>query len=602
MSTLGRSIGVLSNFDRRKLLLIIFLQVSMGFLDLIGVIALGLLTSLAVMGNSKSNFEDSAFDFLGFIDTSNGDVQSEMLILALITASFLVGKTFASIFLTRKVFTFLSSRGAQISSQMVRSILSQPLNMMRKRTTQEIVFSVTTGVEVILLQVLATFAVLISDISLLLIMGVGLFILDPVISSLTLLMFTLTAVALYFFMNVRVTNLGMENTRLSVLSSEKILEVLLNFRESVVRNRQFYYYKQITEIRNSLARNLSEMNFLPYISKYVLETTIVLGGLIIGVSAFAFQDPSSATATVAIFLAAGSRIAPATLRIQQGSILIRGALGKADATLTFIEQLMNSGLRVQDFDSVDFNYPGFVPEIKVKDLNFSYREKPGNTLVNIACEIAPGSSVAIVGPSGSGKTTFVDILLGVLLPDSGNITISGVAPQAASENWPGAMSYVPQEVALIAGSVRDNISLGFSDSEDRERRVQCAIQKAGISSFINSLPSGLDTQVGERGSKLSGGQRQLIGVARALYTNPRILVLDEATSSLDAESESNLIGALNELDGQITIIMIAHRLSAIRNFQRLMYFSGGRLISSGTFQRVKEDVPDFEHQAKLMGL
>ena len=210
--------------------------------------------------------------------------------------------------------------------------------------------------------------------------------------------------------------------------------------------------------------------------------------------------------------------------------------------------------------------------------------------------------MAFVGSSGAGKSTLVDLLLGVLIPDSGQIIISGERPSIAIETSPGAIAYVPQDVATAIGTVRENIALGFPNEFATDERIYKALKIAHLETFVDSLENKADTQVGERGAKLSGGQRQRLGIARAMFTNPKLLVLDEATSSLDAETEASVSAAIQSLRGGTTILMIAHRLATVRTADLVIYLADGHILAQGNFAEVRASVPDFDKQARLLGL
>jgi len=216
--------------------------------------------------------------------------------------------------------------------------------------------------------------------------------------------------------------------------------------------------------------------------------------------------------------------------------------------------------------------------------------------------IGSGKSIAIVGPSGAGKTSIVDVLLGVLNPDEGKISISNLSPLAAVAKWPGAVSYVPQDVTISNGTIRQNVALGYPEDVASDELVSEAIRIAQLTDFVASLPNGLDTHVGERGTKISGGQRQRLGIARAMFTKPKLLVLDEATSSLDGQTESDISDAIHNLKGTVTVVMIAHRLSTVRNADTVIYMDQGKILAQGTFEEVRNSIPDFDNQARLMGL
>jgi ABC-type multidrug transport system fused ATPase/permease subunit len=454
----------------------------------------------------------------------------------------------------------------------------------------------------VVLQVIATVVVLISDLSLLIVMALGLFIVDPVTSLGTFFVFGVIAYLLYLYMHVRAGALGERSTELNIVSNEKIVEVFSSYRESVVRNRRDYYGREIGKLRYSLADVSAEVFFMPYVSKYVIETAVIVGAVAIGAAQFILQDAAHAVATLAIFLAAGTRIAPAVLRVQQGSIQVRSSIGQAAPTLELIEELGDADLTKNTDDSVDIEHSGFEANISANGLTLTYPGKNSPAISNISIDIPRGTSVALVGPSGAGKTSFVDLLLGVLTPDQGNVKISGVSPLIAVAKWPGAVSYVPQDVVIAAGTIRENVSLGYPAVEATDELVMSALKIAHLDDLVRELPEGIDTQVGERGAKISGGQRQRLGIARAMFTRPHLLVLDEATSALDGETEAGISSAIHALRGSTTVVMIAHRLSTVRNADIVVYLDQGRIAAKGTFEEVRAAVPDFDRQAKLMGL
>ena len=216
--------------------------------------------------------------------------------------------------------------------------------------------------------------------------------------------------------------------------------------------------------------------------------------------------------------------------------------------------------------------------------------------------IKSGTITAIVGPSGAGKTTLVDLLLGVLEPDEGEVKISGVNPKNAIQKWPGSISYVPQSIFISMDSVRGNIGLGYPATQIPDDRVWEALTLVKLDQMVKDLENGLDSTLGEAGAEISGGQRQRIGIARALFTKPKVLVLDEATSALDAQTEKVISDSIEKLLGQTSVIIVAHRLSTVRRATQVVYIDNGSILASGTFEEVRSLVPDFDQQAKLMGL
>ena len=601
-SVLARSVSVLSKPDRKKVMAVVVIQISLGALDLLGVALIGVLGALAVNGVQSRPPGDRVNQILQVLGVADEQFQIQAAVLGLTATVVLIVRTICSIFFLRRTLFFLSRRGAQISATLVAKLLSQSILAIQSRTSQEILYSVTIGVGSITLGVLGTIVSLISDVALLSIMAVGLFIVEPTLAFSTFAVFSAIAYVMYWLTQRRAHILGAQNAQFSVESNEKIMEVLLSYRESVVKNRRYFYSREIGKIRVKLANSTAEAAFLPYISKYVIETTLVLSALGISAVQFMLQDAAHAVATLSVFLAAGTRIAPAVLRVQQSALGVRASLGAAGPTLDLIDSLHNVEDLEETSDSVETEHLDFLPSISVENINFSYPGEESRAIDNVSFNVASGTSVAIVGSSGAGKTTLVDLLLGILKPDSGTILVSGENPKGAISKWPGAISYVPQDVMISNGTIRENIGLGYPSEFVVTELVNSAIRIAALNQYVSKLTKGIDTPIGERGVKMSGGERQRLGIARAMFTKPALLVLDEATSSLDGETEASVAEAIQELNGKITVVIIAHRLSTIVNSDLVIYLENGKLIAKGTFNEVRNQVPDFDKQAKLMGL
>lgn len=599
---IGRTFKILPNNERKKIVLVTIIQVLLGLLDLLGVMAIGLLGALSVTGLKSQEPGNRVGSILDFLNLSNFSFQSQAAVIGSVAVLFLVGRTALSIIFTRRILFFMSRRGASLSADLVAKLLSQSLLKIQNKSTQEIIYAISAGVEMLVMQILATTVVMIADLSLLIIMAVGLLVVDPVTAIGTLLIFSLIGFFLYKFMHVRAKNLGKLSSIYAIESSEKIMEVLSSYRETVVRNRRDFYAREIGSLRLRSANVTAETNFLPFVSKYVIESAVILGALLIGVVQLILQDSAHAIATLGIFLAAGTRIAPAVLRVQQGSTIIRTGFGQAEPTLQLISSLQDTELQASSSDIFDSVHAGFSSRVSISNISLTYPNKKNKAVENLTLEIPVGTLTAFVGPSGAGKTTVIDILLGILQPDEGQVLISGMAPLDAFAKWPGAVSYVPQDVVITSGTIRQNVSLGFPISEASDELVYEALAVANLDEFVKGLPDKLETHVGERGAKLSGGQRQRLGIARAMFTKPKLLVLDEATSSLDVETEENISNSINTLKGNTTVILIAHRLSTVRKADLVVYLEEGKAISSGNFDEVRKSIRNFDNQAKLFGL
>ena len=600
--TLIRSFNILSRPEKVRIFLTVAIQLCLSFLDLIGVALIGMLGSLAISGvgsKSPGNRVSAALDFLKLGEVN---LQMQATVLALLAVIVLIAKTLISVILLRRTSFFLVRRGAILSARLLSKMLSQSIVHIQERSMQQTLYMVTSGIDSITMGVLNVSVQMSSDTILLLVLAVGLIAVDPAMAVSSFFIFSLIALLLYRLLAVRSQELGELQAELSVKNSERTLEVLNSYRELVVRNRRSFYSREIGKVRLELADVLAERSFMPNISKYVMEVTVLVGSFCIAAIQFVLNDAAHAVAVLSVFFAASTRIAPAILRIQQGSLTIRGSLGSALPTLQLIDEL--ESVSPIDFvqDGVTVHHDGFDPRVTVSNLSFKYPKSEEFALNNIDLEIQPGEICAFVGPSGAGKTTLTDVLLGILDPLAGDVTISGYSPEVCISKWPGALGYVPQDVLVTNGTIRENIALGFPRSAATDDLVSEALLVAQLGAYVEQLPQGLDTYVGDKGARMSGGQRQRLGIARALFTKPKLLVLDEATSSLDGETESNVSDALRNLKGEVTVILIAHRLSTVLNADMVVYIDGGRVLAKGSFQEVRTQVPDFDRQAKLMGL
>ena len=601
-SVLYRSSKVLSMSDKRKLFAVALIQIMLGALDLVGVGLIGVIGSLAINGVGSKQPGNRVQWLLDQLNLGSFDLQMQATILGILAVSVMVLKTVLSMIFIRKVLYFLSFKGARLSSILVSRLLAQPLLTVQSRSNQETLFALTSGVGSITIGVLATFVALISDTSLLLVMAIGLFIVDPILSISTFALFATIAFMLYRIMQVRARKLGERNRQTNVDSNSLILEILTSYRELVVKNRRFYYSRKIGEQRHQLAAATAELSFMPNISKYVIEITVIVGSLMVSAIQFVTQDAAHAVATLGVFFAASTRIAPAVLRVQQSSLGIRASSGLAEPTLELIESLGIDEILKENDTAIDFDHEGFKANIEIKNVTLRYPGKEDNAVNNLSLTINKGEIVAFVGPSGAGKTTIVDILLGILEPDKGKVEINGLSPLDAISTWPGAIGYMPQDILISNGTVRENVMLGFDSNPIYDQRVKSAIEIAQLSEFVQALPKGLDQPMGDRGTSISGGQRQRLGIARAIFTAPRLLVLDEATSALDGETEANISSAIQAFRGDVTVLMIAHRLSTVLTADRVIYMDKGEIKAQGSFEEVRREVPDFDRQANLMGL
>jgi ABC-type multidrug transport system fused ATPase/permease subunit len=352
------------------------------------------------------------------------------------------------------------------------------------------------------------------------------------------------------------------------------------------------------------------MQIMGQIPKFVFEIALIVGAGLLAFSQFLTRDVVAAVAVIAVFLTAATRVMPALLRLQSGLLTVRSASGAAAPTLELAEEFpdvgdssaLDPGLRERLLVGLNEGYVGFTPDIRLAGVTLTYPGAESQAIANTSFEVAPGESLALVGPTGAGKSTIADVILGVLAPDHGEVWMGGVSPMEAAQRWPGAIAYVPQDITVVEGTIRDNVALGLPVETVDDDLVWEALDRAHLAGMVRGEREGLDTIVGENGVRLSGGQRQRLGLARALFTRPRLIVLDEATSALDAETERAVSLALEELEGDVTLVIVAHRLATIRHCSSVAYIEQGSLKVQGSFDEVRRQQPNFDRQAELLGL
>jgi len=597
--------NLFSGRDKQKLIAASFIQLSLSVLDLLGVAIVGVIGALSINGVESRGPGFRTMIVIRWLGIEGFTFHSQIVILGIIATAFFLSRTFFSIYFGKKVLKFLASRSAEISSTLISKVFHLDYEQIRELSTQDLNYRLTSGVNAMMLGIFGTLVTISADFALLVVMSAGLFYVDPFTALSTFLFFTLVALALFMKLNLRARILGRLEYEYAVETNETITEVIGAYRELTVRNRRLYYIELLSNLRRKATSNTAEIAFLPNYSKYVMEAAVVVGFLLITASQFFTANNSRAIPTVVIFLTAGTRVAPAILRLQQGAVAIRQAAGTASGALSLMELLNNQPLRSE---SVNLQESGtsesseFHPFVSIQNLSYTFPNEKVPIFSDLNLEITVGQTVAIVGPSGSGKTTLVDLLLGVRHPNSGNIQISGLPPTIAISKWPGAIAYVPQDVSIFAGSFKENIGLGYSVDEIEVDAMEFAIDMSMLRETVNQLSEGVDTLLGERGTRISGGQRQRLGIARALFTKPKLVIFDEATSSLDGVTELNVTDQIYNLGKEVTLILIAHRLATVRDADLVLYLAHGQIVARGSFEDVKRAVPDFATQAKLMGL
>lgn len=348
-------------------------------------------------------------------------------------------------------------------------------------------------------------------------------------------------------------------------------------KETKVLRKEKFFLESFTESYNKYGDAYRVFLFLSQIPRTIIETTVVTGLLLlIIIKILLGTSPAEIVGVLGVLALAAFRLMPSANRIVNLSNNIKFNMPFFNQLYDELIAIKNNGNEKTYHVFRDSNEKlEFNNKLCIENLSFSYDE---NTLVlkNINFIVPKGKFVGLIGPSGAGKTTFVDILLGLLQPSSGKITVDNVDIFENIRSWQANLAYVPQSIYLIDGTIKENIALGVNEEEIDDELIDKVLHMAELYDFVYGLPDGINTNVGERGVKLSGGQRQRIGIARALYIKPEVLILDEATSALDSETEKNITDTILKLKGQITIIAIAHRLSTLEQCDFKIKFENGK--------------------------
>jgi len=572
-----------------------------GILDLAGVALLAVIATVTLRAVNNKPISEDLSHFLNLFKINSGSIYETVLILTILMVVVFTVRSLVSIYLSNKIFKFLANQSNLLTNNFLIKLLSQDLLNLRKFTSQDILFGATTGLNAAVVGLNGLMITTCADIFLSFIMIAAVVLYSPLIAICSILIFFLIASILYTVLNSRIRSISQRSTEANIDSNKKILEVLDTYRESVVRDTRKNYISVITNLRSEISEAIAAQAIMPNISKYAMELTVILGAVGVAAIQFILFDANQAIAGLSLFVAVGSRISPAFLRVQQNLMSFRLNQTWANVTIKIFNEIPDKpiiALELKEEKSRDF----FIPEIEVNNVSFNFGTSSDFSLTNLNLKVKAGSFVAVVGSSGSGKTTFIDLILGILNPESGNIKISGQSPSDVHYMWPGILAYVPQDVVVINDTVTENIGLGFENNSINQNKVLECLRMAHLEKVIENLPKKLNEKLGEKGSRLSGGQRQRIGIARALFTDPRILVLDEATSSLDSESEREINSSLQELRGKLTLIVIAHRLPSVVNADLVVFFENGKIAAMGSFDEVRRKSKNFNNQATLLGL
>jgi ABC-type multidrug transport system fused ATPase/permease subunit len=602
LNTFKVSLRTLTIQKRRRYFQLTFAQTSLAALDLFGVALIGLLTAVTVSGVTANSQNSEASNFLAILNLSQLELRMQVAILGVLAAFILLLRTSMSIYISKKILRFLSLHAASLSTSVMKNLYSGTLTQMKTFSTQQVIYSTTSGVNAISLGILASISILASDSLLAIVLVITMFLIEPVVAIASVIFFGAIGLLLYFIQQNTAHKYGKGINTLHVRSNDLVNSSLKLYRDYVIRNQQLQVISRFERSRNEIANVEAELAFMPQTSKYVLEIAVVLGALLVIAAQFIATTATQGVASLSIFLVIAMRLSPAILRIQNMSISIKASMGNAQATLEMLDQVGLIANNNPSLENRELPSPISVNEIELSHVTFTYPGNDSPAVKDISFQLKIGEVVGLVGPSGAGKSTIVDLLLGMNPPDQGVVRLFGKDPREAFRSKPMSVAYVPQDVFIIDGTVAENITLQVNSPASHESEIWQALDEASLSDYVKSLPRGLNQMVGENGSKLSGGQKQRIGIARALFGKPSIVILDEATSALDAETEQAIKLSIESIRKSAAVLIVAHRLSTVKSANNLIYLQNGRMLAEGRFEELRLKVPNFDIQANLMGL
>ena len=572
-------------------------------LDIAGTILMALLVSFIAAVLSGLAIPAQMLQLFQFFNIENLTPRDQVLVIGSVTVAIFFLKPAILLPLNFQIARRMQMNGAVVTGEMFQKFMRLPISSVRQWSTPDITYVMNSGMAGVV-SILVASVTLAGEVSLLISLSLTLIFVNPWMT---------LALAIYIFLlfwfltwisGARMRKAGQVLGENNALLTKNVLESLASFRELSVAGLITRRNKDFVKNRKLVAKSLSTTEFLNQIPRFAVDLALILGIVLVAVFQVGQENLVLAAGTTVLFLTAATRMLPTVGPIQGSINGISNLIGQVERFYNFknwLDQQPNiQSKNIEDL--TDHSKLALKFDIECKNLSITYPKSDIAAIKNITFNSLHGNSLAIVGTSGAGKTTLADAILGLLVPQTGDVLLGGRTPLQIRSSFAGSMAYVSQDVALLDGTIKENVSLGLPIELIDLAKVEKALKRAHIWDFVQSLPDKLDTVVGERGTRLSGGQRQRVGIARALYTEPLLLVLDEATSALDAETEAAITDMLKELHGEVTVIAIAHRLSTVQHSDSVLFLRDGLLVDQGKFSDLIAKHPDLARQASLLGM
>lgn len=595
------SLSLLRPRERGVFIALVIARMVVQFLDVAGLAAVGLLG--AMLASGLTDRQDATF--LGI--TVEIESSQTYLWVGVAVAGFFFAKSAIATALLFVTSQFLAKVEGESSAELARWVFSGDLSRLRNFSRGEIQFAVSTSSSIAFSGLLYAAAALVTEGALFISVFLVLMFVDFSTALILTGYFALLLLGFQLLINRRLRRIGERLSHYSILSTDTLLDLTTAFREAHVLGRKGYYLDRFARFRLNQSRDAGRQRFLQGIPRFFVEAALMVGVVALILWQFSRGNLSEGVVVTGIFITGGLRLMAALLPLQNSIATIRTVGPQAAKAHAIIKEARATAVA----DSLEHPplSPGHSPEealsgfeVECNSVSFRYPDAEDAAIQNITLRVPRGSFCAIVGPSGAGKTTLGDLILGVHHPTSGEISIDGSAPSVLRLAKPGSISYVPQRPGVVSGTIAQNVALGVSEDDIDYARVEESLRMAQLWEFVAALPAGPRSDVGKHSDSLSGGQIQRLGLARALYSQPRLLVLDEATSALDAGTEASIAKTIEELGAGITTVVIAHRLSTIQNADVVFAVDGGQLLASGSFSTVRSQEPLIDEYVKLMNV